>query len=73
MSLTVLSKRLFATHGSRRGVVIVAAKRTPIGTFMGGLQNFPATQLGSFAIKGALSAGHVDPNDVEEVILGQVI
>ena len=35
-------------------VYIVAAKRTAIGSFLGKISNFPATQLGGFAIKGAL-------------------
>ena len=54
---TVVSqtKRAFA----KRNVVIVAAKRTPIGTFMGGLSNFTGHQLGTFATKGALAAANI--------------
>lgn len=40
---------------TRHSVVIVAAKRTPIGTFMGGLSNLTAPQLGMLAAKGALA------------------
>ena len=68
---TVVSqtKRAFA----KRNVVIVAAKRTPIGTFMGGLSNFTGPQLGTFATKGALAAANIQPEDVDEVYLGNVI
>ena len=48
-------------------VVIVSAKRTPIGKFMGGLSSVPAPTLGATAIKGALAAAGVDPTLVEEV------
>ena len=67
----VASERSFST--SRRHVVIVGAKRTPIGTFMGGLSNFTCSHLGALAARGALASCHVDPKDVEEVIMGNVI
>jgi acetyl-CoA C-acetyltransferase len=54
-------------------VVIVAAVRTPIGSFMGGLSSLTATQLGSFAIKGALDKINLDPNQVDEVYMGNVV
>lgn len=54
-------------------VVIVSAVRTPIGSFMGALSSVSATQLGAVAIKGALSKINLDPNLVNEVIMGQVI
>ena len=54
-------------------VYIVSAVRTPIGCFQGALSNVPATQLGSVAIKGALSAGGIDPNVVDEVFMGHVL
>ena len=54
-------------------VVIVAAARTPIGSFMGGLSSLTATQLGSFAIKGALGKINLDPNQVDEVYMGNVV
>ena len=53
--------------------VIVAAKRTPIGAFMGALSGVPATELGSVAIKAALEAAHLKPEVVQEVIMGNVI
>lgn len=54
-------------------VVIVAAKRTPIGKFMGGLSTVAAPTLGAVAIKGALEAAGVDPSQVEEVYMGNVL
>lgn len=56
-----------------RKTVIVAAKRTPIGAFMGSLSGIPATKLGSIAIKATLEAVHLKPEVVEEVIMGNVI
>jgi len=54
-------------------VVIVSAARTPIGSFMGGLSNISAPQLGAIAIKGALDKIKLDPALVEEVLMGNVI
>lgn len=54
-------------------VVIVSAVRTPIGSFMGSLSTVPAPQLGAAAIKGALSKINLDPNLVDEVIMGNVV
>jgi acetyl-CoA C-acetyltransferase len=54
-------------------VVIVAAVRTPIGSFMGGLSSLTATELGSFAIKGALDRISLDPKLVDEVYMGNVV
>ena len=54
-------------------VVIVSAVRTPIGSFGGMLSSVPATQLGAFAIRGALQKISLDPTLVEEVILGNVL
>ncbi len=54
-------------------VYIVAAKRTPIGSFQGALSTFSATQLGSLAIKAALSQIELDPLLVDEVFMGNVI
>ncbi len=56
-----------------RKVAIVSAKRTPIGAFQGGLSAIPATKLGASAITAALEAGLVAPEDVDEVIMGNVI
>ena len=54
-------------------VVIVSAARTPIGSFMGSLSTVPATQLGAIAIKGALDKIKLDPNLVDEVLMGNVV
>ena len=54
-------------------IVIVAAVRTPIGSFMGGLSSMTATQLGATAIKGALSKINLEANLIDEVIMGNVV
>ena len=54
-------------------VVIVAAARTPIGSFMGALSTVPAPQLGAIAIKGAMKKINLDVNLVDEVLMGNVI
>ncbi|MEM6687342.1 MAG: acetyl-CoA C-acyltransferase [Bacteroidota bacterium] len=54
-------------------VVIVAAARTPIGSFLGALSTIPAPKLGATAIKGALAQINLAPEQVEEVIMGNVV
>jgi len=54
-------------------VYIVAAKRTPMGSFNGSLSGISATKLGSIAIKGALDSIGIDKNEVQEVFMGNVI
>ena len=54
-------------------VYIVAAVRTPIGSFGGSLKSLSATQLGAIAIKGALEKINLDPSLVDEVFMGSVI
>ncbi|MGY2132732.1 acetyl-CoA C-acyltransferase [Hymenobacter sp. HD11105] len=54
-------------------VVIVAAVRTPIGSFGGSLASLSATDLGGIALKGALEKAGVDPKEVQQVIMGNVI
>lgn len=54
-------------------VVIVAAKRTAIGNFGGGLSSVPAHELGAKVITAVLEQSGVDAADVDEVILGQVL
>jgi acetyl-CoA C-acetyltransferase len=53
--------------------VIVGGARTPIGKLLGSLSQFPATDLGGFAIKAALERSGVAPGAVEYVIMGQVL
>jgi acetyl-CoA C-acetyltransferase len=54
-------------------VVIVAGARTPVGSFNGVFGTVPAHDLGTVAIKAALSRAKVAPEEVSEVILGQVL
>ena len=53
--------------------VIVSAVRTPIGRYLGGLSSFTAPQLGAMVIRDAVTRAGVDPSEVEEVIMGQVV
>ncbi|MEQ1753918.1 MAG: acetyl-CoA C-acetyltransferase [Micropepsaceae bacterium] len=54
-------------------VAIVAAARTPVGSFNGSFANVPAHELGRTAIKEALKRSGIDAKDVSEVILGQIL
>ena len=54
-------------------VVIVSAKRTPIGAFQGALAPVTATQLGSAAVKAAVEAAGVKAAEIQEVIMGCVL
>lgn len=56
-----------------KDVVIVAAVRTPIGSFGGSLSSFSATQLGGFAIKGAIEKAGLAPRQIQEVYMGNVL
>ncbi|MGH8131720.1 MAG: thiolase family protein [Steroidobacteraceae bacterium] len=54
-------------------VVIVSAKRTPIGAFLGALSPLTAVQLGGAAIKAAIETAGIGANEVQEVIMGCVL
>jgi acetyl-CoA C-acetyltransferase len=54
-------------------VYIVAAKRTPVGSFGGSLSAVSASKLGSTAIKSAITSAGIKPEDVQEVIMGCVL
>lgn len=54
-------------------VVIVSAARTPIGSFLGALSSVPAPNLGATAIKSALNKINLNPELVEEVLMGNVV
>lgn len=54
-------------------VYIVSAVRTPIGAFGGGLAEVAATQLGAVAVKAAVERSGVNPEDVNEVLMGSVL
>ena len=56
-----------------RTPVIVAAARTPIGKFLGALSALPAPELGAVAIRETLKRSGIGPEDVEEVIMGNVV
>ncbi len=52
---------------------VVSAVRTPVGKFLGALKDFKATELGSIVVKEAIARAGVEPEAVEEVIMGNVI
>lgn len=52
---------------------IVGATRTPIGTLLGSLKNFSAPQLGAIALKAVISRAGIDPTEINEVIMGNVL
>ncbi len=59
--------------GSETNIVIASATRTPIGAFNGSFSSLAAHELGSIAITAALSQADVKPEEVSEVVLGQVL
>ncbi|NQV30486.1 MAG: thiolase family protein [Candidatus Marinimicrobia bacterium] len=56
-----------------RKVAIVSAKRTPVGAFQGSLSSLSAPQLGAAAIRAVIESGQFSPEDVDEVIMGNVL
>ncbi len=54
-------------------VVIVAAARTPIGTYKGSLKDIKADQLGSIVIREVINRANIDKEKIDEVIMGQVL
>ena len=54
-------------------IVIASAARTPIGSFNGAFGAVPAHDLGKVAITGALERAKVKPEEVDEVIMGQIL
>ncbi len=54
-------------------IVIVAAARTPVGSFSGALGTLSAHELGTVAVKSAMERAGIEPGDVDEVILGQIL
>jgi len=58
---------------SDSNIVIVSARRTPIGAFLGALSPATAPQLGSAACKAAIESAGIKPADIQEVILGCVL
>jgi len=58
---------------SLEDVVIVSAVRTPVGKFQGALSDFTAPQLGAIAVREAVKRAGIDPNTVDECIMGNVV
>lgn len=54
-------------------IVIVDAGRTPVGTFGGSLSSLPATDIGATVLKALMERTGISPDQVDEVILGQVL
>src|SRR5271168_1846385 len=54
-------------------VVIVAGVRTPVGKFQGALSTFSAVQLGSLVVREALKRARLNPDQVDECIMGNVV
>ena len=54
-------------------IVIASAKRTAVGSFNGAFANTPAHDLGAVAVKAAIEAAGIEPAEVDEVILGQIL
>ena len=54
-------------------VYILSAVRTPMGSFLGSLSTVPAPQLGAVAIRGAVERAGIQPEDVQEVFMGNVL
>src|SRR5204862_1497383 len=56
-----------------KDVVIISACRTPVGKFQGSLSDFTATQLGAIAVREAVKRAAIDPAQVDECIMGNVV
>src|SRR5438270_2657269 len=54
-------------------IVIISACRTPVGKFQGSLSDFSAPQLGAIAVREAVKRAGIDPNTVDECIMGNVV
>src|ERR1051326_6389956 len=53
--------------------LLLSAARTPIGKFMGTFSTLPAPRLGAVAVKAAVERAGVDPSQIEEALMGQVV
>ena len=58
---------------NQKDIVITSAVRTAIGTFVGSLKNMQAHELGSAVVKEAMNKSNLQPNDIDELIMGQVL
>src|SRR5512145_2247677 len=66
-------KEAVTMSADNNSIVIASAARTPVGSFNGSLSTLPAHELGKVAIKAALERAHVEPGEVDEVIMGQIL
>ena len=57
----------------QKNIVITSAVRTAIGTFRGSLKDLQAYELGSVVVKEAIKRSNLNPNDIDELIIGQVL
>ena len=57
----------------QNNIVITSAARTAIGTFRGSLKNMQAKDLGASTVKAVMKKSNLNPNDVDELIMGQVL
>ena len=57
----------------KKNIVITSAVRTAIGAFRGSLKNIQGHELGSLVLKGAMKKSNLKPNEVDELIMGQVL
>mmetsp|Transcript_24347 Transcript_24347/g.36532 ORF Transcript_24347/g.36532 Transcript_24347/m.36532 type:complete len:405 (+) Transcript_24347:84-1298(+) len=71
MAFRLLSRKF--SSAAKREAVILAAVRTPVGSFHGALKSLSAPDLGAVAIKGAVAKADIKPEDVDEVIMGNVL
>lgn len=69
----IMMATFFLENKIMQNVVIVAATRTPIGSFQGSLANVPAVELGASVIRSLLGSTGLDADQIDEVILGQVL
>eukprot|EP01089_Gocevia_fonbrunei_P014063 TRINITY_DN3772_c0_g1_i2.p1 TRINITY_DN3772_c0_g1~~TRINITY_DN3772_c0_g1_i2.p1 ORF type:complete len:416 (+),score=126.92 TRINITY_DN3772_c0_g1_i2:38-1285(+) len=69
------SSKLYTSfsRGLHNNPVIVSAVRTPVGSFGGSLSSLSASKLGAIAVSNAVKAAGIQPNDVQEVYMGNVI
>ena len=58
---------------TQKNIVITSAVRTAIGTFHGSLKNMQAHELGSIVVKEAMNKSNLQPSDIDELIMGQVL
>jgi len=59
--------------GTNTEALILSAARTPSGRFQGALSGIPATRLGAAAVQGAIERAAIDPAEIEEVLMGNVV